>query len=903
MANLSIAKEFLSHFPWHMIFALREVVPEWEKKEWARVISLSETSSYNSPQRKHWIYFTPNWDYNLSIKNWIWRTQDNAKWIYYFMVDIDATIEDTRSDILEPTFIVKTGKWHHVYYKITDSPFDYKFHAPRWKHTMDALTYLLNWDPACIDIARILRVPWFKYRKDNIWEKDIERVKMDWPSYTFDEVCERMENAWYPYKDIEKEKKKFVNSKRWSEKIIDEINRIDVIDVLERVSWGIYSKHWSNWICEYGKETNGYKYNKRLNFVYSFSPHDDRPKWPPYAIVKFYYHNIQEILEYFRDNYNIDVDNYLTAQKKSYLSARKDDYVTIANNEWEAVLRGVWNFRLRINRRRKEIDYVSSWDKWEQAWLFIKALVEPIWFVYANPEEISKERKIIIRISKWESISCCILPHAANQIDMKRFFMGYWIVMNSVKPWMFDVLLAYLMDTEKEFRYTTKWWLQEINWERYFIRKWGTYFEWDMFVSIKDNKQVFYEEPKDTQLSWEEIAGILDSIYDMDVVYPLFLIGILHVYIYYFRARNIQIPWCFVEWLQQSWKSTIKNFVLKKLLWLKYALAAWSTPFSYIHSAGNYMPVNAEDYRNDAVKDLWWVMNVIRNAFDWTCTLRGTNTLSTVSFQIIWQFIFDWQTKFADTATITRQINLMTTPWKRKALKWYNEIKWNILKKVLRIFPESDDIDEFIDKRYEKYDETMKLLNNQEFQEKSRVVQNYCWLLCLSDKLWLSKYNEYIINAMMDQLKRDEVDEITNMYARTMNLFVNFKWNVDIVSWWSLIEINLEATRMSDAHKDDYTSMCKTINSYFRRNDKWSGLYVDFEYVFKRPTLWNKFRNCMVHARIRELELDGEGVRKSVLALQWFLKQHFKDEDLISDLNVMIQYKWKSGKKSQELPF
>ena len=99
---------------------------------------------------------------------------------------------------------------------------------------------------------------------------------------------------------------------------------------------------------------------------------------------------------------------------------------------------------------------------------------------------------------------------------------------------------------------------------------------------------------------------------------------------------------------------------------IRYSISASSTAFTYLSNAKNFLPINTEDYRNEAVKNIGDVLNILRNAFDGTDSQRGTNTLKVRTLNVSAQFVIDGQTKFGDGATVTRQINLMTTPDKKK---------------------------------------------------------------------------------------------------------------------------------------------------------------------------------------------------------------------------------------------
>ena len=110
------------------------------------------------------------------------------------------------------------------------------------------------------------------------------------------------------------------------------------------------------------------------------------------------------------------------------------------------------------------------------------------------------------------------------------------------------------------------------------------------------------------------------------MIYPLFLSVVYCVWVFWWRKQKLQelyqVPGCFVEGLQQSGKSYIKDLIFEKLLGINYSISASGTAFTMIKNGIHYMPINTEDFRNAAFRNLNEVEDVLRKAFDGTPTQR-----------------------------------------------------------------------------------------------------------------------------------------------------------------------------------------------------------------------------------------------------------------------------------------
>jgi hypothetical protein len=163
-----LTKQFLENiytmFPNTCFYRMPDIKEEWKKSMWAiPVIDKTKLDVYNNDQNKFGIFFTPNGDFALTNNE---RKKDFAKNAYCFFFDIDEK-QETRKEIeQEPTIIIETVRWYHVYRLLEEPVQDISL----WEDVQDAIVNLCSWDEKAKDIARIMRCPWYRYRKDNKWE-------------------------------------------------------------------------------------------------------------------------------------------------------------------------------------------------------------------------------------------------------------------------------------------------------------------------------------------------------------------------------------------------------------------------------------------------------------------------------------------------------------------------------------------------------------------------------------------------------------------------------------------------------------------------------------------------------------------------------------------------------------
>lgn len=913
MDKLLNRDNFLSLFPNSILVAWRfKLNKEWQKSNIKHNISLTKAESINTIKDKRDIFFTPNWDYKLFFwehesKDNRWRSEHTVKdiwWNIYALIADNDYWEKIRDDVwLKPTIVVKTKNWHHMYF-LLKNPVSYKDVEKRFKDIEDKFVYLLHADEKARDIARILRVPWFTYWADNEWETTIDIVEYNPEElYSFD-VWEDKINAIYNnicMDNVEKEtlKKQYKWKRMW--KILDETfdrvkNWIHALDVLE----DLYPKFkWHQWwdIFESWEKTRWYKWHPSLNYINNFSNDDieDRPKWWPWSIAKTKFKSLELILDYFKNKWWVDI----SLIRKELWSVKDVSFEDVTDKIWLNEEQ-VWSL-------------IDSWEEWKKLWIytfwwnalwliideikreirwydanatdipFISALIEPIWMV-----DTEKWEKYIIRILKKDQEWIIdLLPTSWTNTEFRKFLQRYGIM---IPNWdkFFILLYQYIYKTKNRYHYTNKLWLQIFDWRKVIIKKAWTYVDEEnkIYVSIEDTWNDIIKT-EDNNITFEKYIDQLISWYGWKISLPVLLSMLLWVNSFFFRNAWLQLPQVFVFWLSQSWKTTmLKNIFYS--FWISKDISALSKAFVYEKNARHYMPTHFSEYRNSWHKQAEQIEWLMRNLFDWTSIEKGRSDQTISRYESNWLYVFDWQTIFTDDAVQTRMIILMANKKYQWSLLSLRTLP-NIYNQATQIFESEDDFNKFAllsNKKYEELKWTIKLLRSND-----RMLTNYSYLYVLLDRLWLSKYNKYLDDAMIEQDWLTSQDDIQYIYQKMFNLQVICKFDTSIYRRWLIINIVEEWLKYNTTNINDLKWFVQTINANFLWPNTLSNLttYVDFDYVYNNKSLhWAFCRMLNVVTIDSEWKTDEE--KTTIRSLREFLKNNYPAHSIIQDINFEANY-------------
>lgn len=900
---------FLKNFPNYIFCYIRpnpDFDPSKDDEKKATItkhnLSYDECLEYNTLRWKWDIYFTPNWDFKKNVfKAWFdtplsqrrntWRSANNAENIYAFVIDIDWTKDEIWKNyewLDKPTYVIETKKWHHIYY-ILKKPLLYKDYKKEFTTIEERLVVLMKWDPKCTDSSRILRVPWFKYRKDNKWEYEITIKEHNDIEYDYLDIynfTEKYYVSWWK----DNEEKKVLTKKIKDPKIkisfdefFDEVQRIDVVDVLYDLFGSTYDVKSSWAIYENGKRTDWYKYCKRWNYLNTFSA-NDRPTWWPYSVAKFYYRNTWDVVEYFKQRWNIELKKF---EEFSKIFERKIEEIKKVNPEKK------WRRSVGDDRSWITIDYdrekiYQYWDFWKEESEYVNWVLECYW-VYTKEDK----KRYIIKIKKNWQEEIKTLPIVWGASDLRKFLMSCWLIIWESKAWLIT-LLKYLTSETKEYAYVDKLWLQIVNWKKVVIKKWWTYLDEDnlLFIDIPEVTGDFIEVDEKNKKSIKDFIEHLIKWYAGEISVPTFLVMCIGVNVWFWRNKKLQTPQYFLSWLSQTWKSTMVKSILKTWLWLNLELAAASKVFTYQKMAKHYMPVHFSEYRN-ASADQVAVEGFLRDLFDWTPITKWQSDQSIVFYETNAVYVLDWQTTFTDDAAMTRLFYLIANPKN----KW-DELMLlsipNVLNKVLDIFKDTKDFDKYVSVclNWKKKLKSKITLT----RDNDRMIQNFSYLFWLLEWLWLSEYDEYLYTAFVRQNNYIAVDDIKSSYQTAFNLQQMYKFSSYIYRWWMVIEIIPEYLRSWNI--SDFKGMIKTVNHHFLwEQNPFIGMeiYVDVEYIYKNRDLWNAFLRT-----IRRTQLEWEywpEEYKTIWSIKEFVWTNFKGHEMVQELNFAFNsYQQKNEK-------
>lgn len=240
-----------------------------------------------------------------------------------------------KSEFADYCWVVKSGNWLHIYYSGKERSFDKQIYANWVKYVYHMINEAIrsSWficDPACHNLARIMRVPWsmnprLKKKKENgndvilwdMWPYECNVVEfIDRESQCFG----LLEELWSLYQEDEKKHKEDLvivkdivkNEHKKSDKIWEEINNVPAYEIAIDMRWvSLLDKGLDNVaLSEWHKNMWAYWYkphNVIVNTWSSLIKHKTKKTFTTYELVYFEMcnENIKETLEYFEKKYGI----------------------------------------------------------------------------------------------------------------------------------------------------------------------------------------------------------------------------------------------------------------------------------------------------------------------------------------------------------------------------------------------------------------------------------------------------------------------------------------------------------------------------------------------------------------------------------------------------------------------
>lgn len=904
---------FLALFPNHILAWGRYKLNSTWKDNTRNNVSLVVAEWINTMKDKYDIFFTPNWDFKKFFwdkESPTWKSLDAIRkvgWnIYCFVWDIDVKVKIWEEVWLTPTVVNETKNWYHMFFMFKN-PVSYEEWEKDFKETEWKLVELLWIDNKAKDIARLFRVPWFKYRSDNEWEYEIENIEYNPDEvYTMNEWIDKITTVYNNVCKDTIEKTKFKKEFKWRnmwtaldamfEKINNDISAIDVL--LDLYWWFDINPDWS--ISEWWKKTRWYKRHKTKNYINNFSNDDleDRPVGWPRSIAKQKFKSTDAILTYFNERWWIDID-YI----RKWIWSQKDivfEDISIKPKMTESDVEKMmdWNAEEKVEKKLFKIWNNISWiiidkNKKEIRWYtadasdikFIDALIEPIW-----KTEINSEEKYIIKITKkdWREATT-LTPVVWTNTELRKFLQKYGIMIPDNNSF-FIFLYTYIFSETRQYKHTNKMWMQNIWWEKVIVRKAWTYIDEEnwVFVKVEDFWEDEIEIDENVDINIEEYIEQLIWWYWWKISYPAFLLMVMWVNSYYFRYNNnkpVELPSWFMFWLSWSWKTTLLDYLFMSF-GIRKDVSALSKAFIYEKNARHFLPIHFSEYRNSWHPQSQQIEWILRNLFDCTPIEKWRADQTTVKYESNWMYFLDWQTIFTDDAVQTRLLMLLANEkyqWDENKLRTLP----NIYYYASNIFKDMEDFNKFVELSIQKVAWIRKNASLKRWA--TRVIKTYWKLLALSEWLWLKKYDSFILEALSEQDGLTAQDDIQVIYQKTFNLqvinsfdyFLHKKWIViNMVEDWAKIRTNIE----------DLKWFVQTVNMNFLWANSLPSLsvYVDFEYIYRNEWLHWWFLRMLSTLSIWSLEVSNEEERMTLVSLREFLLKNYPSHYAVRDLNAEI---------------
>lgn len=822
-------KKFLDCFEWYCIYCAdfsgkitgKKTIKIIEELNEYNLVDIIWYNNWETPNDRLWVYFTPNWNYRKS--NCV-RKKNKATLINCFCVDIDRKdhwnktkkeiYEEVIKHIVEPSIIVETKNWYHLYWLLKNKVDVDKEKLEIYSEVEDYLVKITWWDEKAKDIARVLRVPWFRYWKDGEWKFKIKIIKFK-PDLKY---------SFNFFKNIVKEYKDSLNyvddllykhilsgvvgNKQQAdrERFFEKINDLCVKDVLEE----LYPQYkvMDNWsIRDWGELTSWYKWNKNENYLNCFSPHDERPRWKPYNIVKKYFDgDIKKIVERaekhwiyleHKNEYRITSDYVLQADeiwewkgKIHYIVKKlllweeisKDDETFEVTIHDTTFIFNLWNDTISVLNNGKKTWWINVYMSW--------GIVLPLWY--------AKDLWYVVLIKKKNKIKKTVLRRTDMTLGLRTDLKKFWISLTNQDKWytwLVSMIYNYWM---YEFDVVSSMGVNIINWEKIFITK-----DMDWYVDI--NKKVYVDIKKisdmplrlhdrnwkyEVKTLWDvnTVVKILKSIYEWDVILPLFLWMFLGNQVAYFRNKKDPVRITFIWWQKESWKTTLLR-VMFELFWYTNWFSASTTELPKTKLFTFLWNVWLSEYRYNKIE--WKNFEKrIRELYDWMWEQKWQTSLETITYPHNAKLYIDWQSKYEDWAAKSRTL-FLTAMNRKKKPDWLRAMK-ELEKFSMFEFSVNKpfNYEEFRNIAHDKINYIKKYIENIWLPVTDRWLNIYAELFATMEYLEL-KENDVLRETIKFDMKYKEGNELLKAYnqifVKSGMRFSNIKFT--LWRWWIIIDI------------------------------------------------------------------------------------------------------------------
>jgi len=210
-----LISNFLSHFPNYYLQTFDDKAVDKSLTRYGTPQEFCFDELINLNKRGAGIFFTPNRFPKI-------RRKEECAGVNAWILEMDYEKAEQWKKLMEcpisPSIIIETRKSYHCYWLAKDGTVE------NYDRITRGLIQYFNGDPACKDISRVFRIPWFFHNKQEPFL--VKPILEDYDSiYTEEEMMK-----WYPY-----EEKKVVlnNNDFW-----DYVSKLNNRQMIQRLSGG-----------------------------------------------------------------------------------------------------------------------------------------------------------------------------------------------------------------------------------------------------------------------------------------------------------------------------------------------------------------------------------------------------------------------------------------------------------------------------------------------------------------------------------------------------------------------------------------------------------------------------------------------------------------------------------------
>lgn len=870
------------NFPNHSFYYLDLRAKE---KKWAIHIDEWQIELRNSFEKKMCIFFTPNWDYELSGGK---RRKDNAQNMYCVFVEFDFASPDDKVEVwkdfeIKPSIVNETYKGYHIYWLI--EPVKY---WDEWDKVQNLLCWYFGWDWQAKDAARLLRLPWRIYWKNWLWETIIHTILYE-PDNKYNLRDFLQFNA--PYDNVEKIEQSIVKSMdKNARNLVDDINNTcDVVDVLHKLSSRRQVQSDGS-IKEWGATTSWYKRWKEQNKLVCFSNHtEERPQGWPYAVAKFILWSNKDTFTFFKEQYNIwvDIKRQETKVVDKWDKRIDIDYdgglVSLDFNKW---LTTIVNFT-------KEWEVQTDMMSWaiKTLWYYI---LEDVYYYIIYYKSIS-----------WKEWYMTVSQLARSK-ELEKKLSSVWItffVSERNKGRL--KLIQYICSTTVEYKYID---YAGGTWDGMYICK-----SWRYFAKKGDNK--YYIDVEQIGSEWDDIFTIWDDISAKDFKEQLKVIEESYMkemsvtamlwYMMSLFVREIRREFWFFPilnfvWLTQSGKTTIRRMLMKSFgINNPLELQASTTEFVLMSMCKHSLPLNVGEYEHNERMRVDWD-TFLKNNYDGTRNARGTNTQKLIMYNNISPIAIDGEIRSMNNAVYTRSFVLMMNPnFKGREIPRSEII--NINSYLLKNYNRIHNMKEVF---YTKMEKFKKELSWVQLSEKDRMIQNYALLSAFAKTFDLDWYDETLLSQMKLQVGNMGSNNIekTIRYVFSIAILQRMPAYINKESKCVVVETILDPLRYPQKKVEELKSNIQVVNHHF--NNSWGNmeddLRIPIDYLMQSSTLSSTFVKILNY--ISSTKRIPEWHIASTLKVFWEQNNH-KHEPFYEDTSWNLSHKNKDAKDNGDVMF